>query len=531
MVLHRIKSLFVRNTSAPQLVYSGKSTPITTTHFDRDTLLLNDLHFKYAHIQDLQLKDDKISFQYKNEEYQIIGMSKLHDKIVDHLSDSKKMEISYYVLKDKEFVKWSDDSVFVEIADGRIRVSSISENNGTSSDTASDSSTENDNLLHLELIRPTIQFYFTPPSTFVWLAQDNNTYMIRFKSNIDYLQFMSEMNSVLRGYHADGECVIDDTVGINYESDNNDILIDDDIVDSINNTQSITIDNKDYNKLLTNDSNNCFVSRGSSIGIFTCDSDTLNYNHTIKNIDSLVNTNKLVKNDNKLLLHEMEKLRIVDLGKEKVNDIKLKSNDIMKKDQELVGVRDKEIFGIDLRVKDGKGKEYKKYKSNTEMVLLENNKKNTVTVSKKGDIRIYDELGKNAKILIGGLGDYPISVSMNNKSMVLITYSSYLILSIIQYKKAERKNYRLGLKPEDITHLDLIGKEFKNAKFNKNGTIIISIIDRFIISWNVEDILDGILFSYKVRKYSDVVVDDCVIDDKRIIVSLRDDIKMMRGKY
>lgn len=166
--------------------------------------------------------------------------------------------------------------------------------------------------------------------------------------------------------------------------------------------------------------------------------------------------------------------------------------------------------------------------------------------SENGDIRLFDQIGKNAKTLLPGLGDRSVGIDVSEDGFfVLVTTAKYLLIidsrvkgeakggfqkSMGKKKPAPRK---LTIKNEDIIKYRMGEINFTAAHFNTGASMERSIVTStgpFIVTWNFRAIKLGRLDSYQVKRYQDnIVADNFAYDnDGRIVVTLPNDVSVAR---
>ena len=134
------------------------------------------------------------------------------------------------------------------------------------------------------------------------------------------------------------------------------------------------------------------------------------------------------------------------------------------------------------------------------------------TGSSDGNIRLYNDITKNAKTLIPCFGDPIISIDITkNGDYLLVTCEKYLMLIntrgdhdenafTVTLKRAKRKPITLKMSPEDVVNKQLGEDNYTPAKFdiNKstNETIITSSLGPYIIVWNLEQVKKGIVIFF-----------------------------------
>ena len=159
------------------------------------------------------------------------------------------------------------------------------------------------------------------------------------------------------------------------------------------------------------------------------------------------------------------------------------------------------------------------------------------TGSKDGNIRLYNDISKNAKTLIPCYGDPIISIDITkNGDYLLVTCEKYLMLIntrgehnenafTVSLRRARRKPITLKMSPEDVVNRQLGEDNYTPAKFdiNKstNETIITSSLGPYIIVWNFEQVKKGIINSYQVKNVNEYVIGNTTKFNKnKLIVTM-----------
>ncbi len=194
--------------------------------------------------------------------------------------------------------------------------------------------------------------------------------------------------------------------------------------------------------------------------------------------------------------------------------------------QLLTGVSNNSIFTMDARINNkNKVVATKSYKTNPNMNCIATTEfGGVVTGSKTGEVRLYGEIGKNAKNLLPCFGDPIRSVDTTaNGRYVLATCDKYLIMIptsckvdkngfTTQMGKEKPHPKTLKIKPIDISKYQLAKLNFNPAKFNidqVNGeTNIITSIGDYVVIWNFTKVKKGILDNYKIRKVNQNVIEN-----------------------
>ena len=156
------------------------------------------------------------------------------------------------------------------------------------------------------------------------------------------------------------------------------------------------------------------------------------------------------------------------------------------------------------------------------------------TGSQDGNIRLYNDITKNAKTLIPCYGDPIISIDITkNGDYLLVTCEKYLMLIntrgdhdenafTVSLKRAKRKPITLKLSPEDVVNKNLGEDNYTPAKFDinksNNETIITTSLGPYIIVWNFEQVKKGIINSYQIKNVNDFVIGNTTKFDKNQLI-------------
>lgn len=166
--------------------------------------------------------------------------------------------------------------------------------------------------------------------------------------------------------------------------------------------------------------------------------------------------------------------------------------------------------------------------------------------SEQGDIRLFDQIGKNAKTHLPGLGDKIIGIDVTEDGFfVLATTAKYLLIIDTRVKGQEKGGFeksmgknkppprKLVIKPQDIATHRMGEISFTPAHFNTGPSLERSIVTStgpFIITWNFRAIKMGRLDSYQVKRFRDNIVADYFAynDDGKIVVTLPNNVGVAR---
>ncbi|KAM0157195.1 hypothetical protein ACHAQE_005923 [Botrytis cinerea] len=322
-----------------------------------------------------------------------------------------------------------------------------------------------------------------------------------------------------------------------------------------------------------------FVVRGSKIGVFK---HTPNNNLEFStNISKVQAPNGKLFNPKKVMLHAEDTNMILqdgnnpnslyrmDLEYGKIVDEWKVHDDIpvdtfapeskfaqMTGEQTFLGLSRNALYRIDPRLAGNKlvDSELKQYTSNNDFSAAATTEKGYIAVaSNKGDIRMFDRLGINAKTHIPALGEPIIGLDVSaDGRWVLATCRTYLLLidalqkdgryeGKLGFEKSFGKDSkpqprRLGLTPAHVAqfqHETGAPLSFTAARFNTGEglteTSIITATGPFIVTWNLKKILRGNKDTYSIKRYAEEVKADNFKygSDKNVIVALPNEVNMV----
>lgn len=227
--------------------------------------------------------------------------------------------------------------------------------------------------------------------------------------------------------------------------------------------------------------------------------------------------------------------------------------------QPFIGHSRNAIFRLDPRVTGNKlvESDMKQYVSKNDFSAQATTAAGHIAVaSNKGDIRLFDRLGVNAKTQIPALGDpiKNVDVSADGR-WILCTCANYLLLiDALQKdgkyegklgfersfaKDSKPKPRRLQPSPEHIAQFrHITGKplDFTHAKFNvsQDGkeTSIITSTGPYIVTWSLKKVLAGAKDAYTIKKYGEDVMAESFEfgSDKHAILMLPNEVDMVARK-
>ncbi|KAL2266727.1 hypothetical protein VTJ83DRAFT_6079 [Remersonia thermophila] len=338
---------------------------------------------------------------------------------------------------------------------------------------------------------------------------------------------------------------------------------------------------KDVNKMLAvgYKHDRSFVVRGSKIGVFKhTPNNHLEFSTNISKVETpkgeLFSPKKVMlhNEDRNLILQkdsDPHKLYRMDLEYGKVVDEWTIHEDIpvvtfapenkfaqMTHEPTFLGISRNALYRVDPRLSGSKlvDSQLKQYVSKNDFSALATTEKGYIAVaSNKGDIRLFDRLGINAKTHIPALGEPIIGLDVSaDGRWVLATCRTYLLLIDALQKSGKNEGKlgfeksfaadskpqprRLALTPEHVAQFAYEtgkGVSFTPAKFNTGeGTTETSIITAsgpYIIEWSLKKVLAGRKAPYLIKRYTDdVKADDFKFGtDKNVIVALPHEVNMI----
>ena len=227
-------------------------------------------------------------------------------------------------------------------------------------------------------------------------------------------------------------------------------------------------------------------------------------------------------------------------------------------EQTFLGLSDNALYRIDPRLSgnklvDSQLKQYAASSKNAFSHAATTEQGYIAVASEKGDIRLFDRLGINAKTAIPALGEAIIGLDVSaDGRWVLATCRTYLMLiDALQHdgknegklgfeksfaKDSKPQPRRLALTPSHVAQFQYETKaplSFTPARFNTGvddkETSIITATGPFIITWNMKKVLNGRRDPYTIKRYEEEVkADDFKYgSDKNVIVALPNEVNMV----
>ena len=225
-------------------------------------------------------------------------------------------------------------------------------------------------------------------------------------------------------------------------------------------------------------------------------------------------------------------------------------------EQTFLGLSKNALYRIDPRLAGNKlvDSELKQYVSKNDFSAAATTEKGYIAVaSNKGDIRMFDRLGIQAKTALPALGDPIVGLDVSaDGRWVLATTRTYLLLidnlqtsgkneGKLGFEKAFPKDSkpqprRLALTPSHVAQFQHETKaplSFTPARFNTgegaDETTIISATGPFVVTWSLKKVLAGRKDPYSIKRYSEEVKADNFRfgSDKNIVVALPNEVDMV----
>ena len=204
----------------------------------------------------------------------------------------------------------------------------------------------------------------------------------------------------------------------------------------------------------------------------------------------------------------------------------------MTPNQTFVGTSHNAVFRIDPRLSGNEkmvDSQYKQYASKNDFSAATTTSNGKLAIaSNKGDIRLFDSIGKNAKTQLPALGDPIIGIDVTSDGRwIVATCKTYLLLidTLIGQGRyegtlgfdrsfpADAKPIprKLTLKPEHVAYMD-DEINFTSARFNQGEnaqeTNIVTSTGPYVVTFNFKRIKQGKLDAYKIQRYDDKIVAD-----------------------
>ena len=241
------------------------------------------------------------------------------------------------------------------------------------------------------------------------------------------------------------------------------------------------------------------------------------------------------KNKNRVINYDLEKGQIADeyhtkdalgdLGLDQVvNEAK---NGQTTAAQLFQGMNRRNMFTIDPRLNTADRIAIQRpYKSDPMLSCMATSMAGSLALgSFDGKIRLYKQVGQDAKTLLPGLGDAIAAIEVSRDgNWVLATTQTYLLLvpttcsngkTGFEHRMGKEKPNpkKLQIRAQDIAKHSIRNICFKPARFNNfsaagEETSIVTSTGDFLITWNFKKIKRGILNDYQIKKLDTNPVDN-----------------------
>lgn len=321
-----------------------------------------------------------------------------------------------------------------------------------------------------------------------------------------------------------------------------------------------------------------YVVRGNNIGVFSHTGDQVKYHATISKIAAPKGSKSI--QPVQVMLHDQDSKMVImdkdspnslfhlDIERGKiVEEWKVNENipvrhiapeskfAQMTPEQTLIGASGNALFRIDPRIAGEKlvDSQYKQYASKNKFSAVATNKDGKIAVaSEKGDIRLFDSIGKNAKTALPALGDpiLGLDVTADGRWMVATTRTYLLLIDTLigegrytgslGFDRPFPANSKpipriLQLRGEHVSLMR--GKvNFTPARFNmgpdQEENAIVTSTGQFVVAWDFAKVKKGMVDKYEIKKYEDNVVQDNFKfgDSREIIVAMENNVVAVNKK-
>ena len=216
---------------------------------------------------------------------------------------------------------------------------------------------------------------------------------------------------------------------------------------------------------------------------------------------------------------------------------------------EMIGINCNNIFLLDQRVnRKNKIVDFKNYSTNPNFEsIVTTGFGGIATGSQNGDIRLFNEIGRNAKTLMTGF-NYPIKYldSTIDGKYILATCDKYILVINTEneynlngfntcFGKTKIKPLILQLSINDLIKYNLKNEFFTPAKFNNNTNckemMIISSLGQYVILWNFKQVQNGETNIYRIINVNEYVIGKTTKFDKnQLIIALPDKLRLQNEK-
>ena len=309
--------------------------------------------------------------------------------------------------------------------------------------------------------------------------------------------------------------------------------------------------------------NRAFVGRGDMIGVFSHDdAGKLEFQTTLAELKDTKGQRLL---PSQMLLHEKDRKMILVDGNNRAYEMDIERGKVVQEfqpvkdadfavrsvghltkyaertDEPLVlGVNKSSVFSLDSRAHGQVAKQYQ-YSSAIGMnSVVANGEGAVATGSEKGEIRLYNDLNKQAKTRLPGLGDAIIGLDTTEDGRWLLATTRYYLLLISTVIANDAKDgwsksmtnhasppIKLQLSPADMAKHNITALSFTTAHFNTGEghsveEWIVTSAGQHLITWNFRLIkADPTKYKYRYdikRLTQEVVADQFLYNHKDAVV-------------
>ena len=218
---------------------------------------------------------------------------------------------------------------------------------------------------------------------------------------------------------------------------------------------------------------------------------------------------------------------------------------------EMIGINLNNIFLLDGRVnRKNKIVDIKNYSNEPSFKSITTTGFGGIAIgSENGDIRLFNEVGHNAKTLLYGMESHtPIRYldSTIDGKYILATCDKYIMVINTEnecnfsgfmtcFRRTKKKCLILKISHNDLVKYGINNELFTPAKFNNNTNnkeiMIISSLGNFVILWDFSQVLNGEVNSYKIINVDEYVIGITTKFDKnQLVISLPDKLRFQNEK-
>lgn len=177
-----------------------------------------------------------------------------------------------------------------------------------------------------------------------------------------------------------------------------------------------------------------------------------------------------------------------------------------------------------------------------------NNQGNFVVGNELGELRLYKEVGQNAKNLYPGMGDPILALDCTKDGRwLLATCKNYLLFvpafhqdrNAFEYtiKNVDKPTPRmLKIHPKDILAYNIKEVSFINGRFDDSEKdreqFIVVGCGNLVFTWPIKKVLQGKIFEYEVKRLDDKIINNefKFNDPKKMFIALPSEIRLHQNK-